>query len=228
MKLKKIASLMLAGVMAVSMLAGCSGNPDPNPGEGEGEGNATGYSAELASNLSSAAKKDYITFADNAADADALKDALGNLGSVPVAAGATVPMTVVPVDELTGNAVSTFAGIDLVIADFTDALEFRDNDVQLGDLYMKADVDADEIVKDGVLYVIDGTVDAKKAVKQVAAQVENALESLDNHGTEGVTTYTYDYTVSVSVVNKALAPFAGYTLSANFIAVTVTRVPTAA
>ena len=36
MKLKKIASLMLAGIMAVSMLAGCkSGTPDPNPGEGE-------------------------------------------------------------------------------------------------------------------------------------------------------------------------------------------------
>ena len=37
---------------------------------------------------------------------------------------------------------------------------------------------------------------------------------------------TYDYTVSASVVNKALEPFAGYTLSANFIAVTITRVPT--
>ena len=41
MKLKKIASLMLAGIMAVSMLAGCkSGTPDPNPGEGE-QGNTT-------------------------------------------------------------------------------------------------------------------------------------------------------------------------------------------
>ncbi len=35
MKLKKIASLMLAGVMAVSMLAGCSGKSTPNDGDKE-------------------------------------------------------------------------------------------------------------------------------------------------------------------------------------------------
>ena len=35
MKLKKIASLMLAGIMAVSMLAGCKGNAQENPGEQE-------------------------------------------------------------------------------------------------------------------------------------------------------------------------------------------------
>ena len=47
MKLKKIASLMLAGVMAVSMLAGCNttSNGGNNGGEGEGEGTTTtGYS----------------------------------------------------------------------------------------------------------------------------------------------------------------------------------------
>src|SRR5699024_12564121 len=48
MKLKKIASLMLAGVMAVSMLAGCSTadvapTPDPDPEEPS----ATSYSAVM-------------------------------------------------------------------------------------------------------------------------------------------------------------------------------------
>ena len=38
MKLKKIASLALAGIMAVSMLAGCSTtNPKPNPNPGDDE-----------------------------------------------------------------------------------------------------------------------------------------------------------------------------------------------
>ena len=85
MKLKKIASLALAGVMAVSMLAGCkSGTPNPNPGEGEGEGNtATGYSATLGDKVSDAVKDlGYITFADSAAAKAALEDAVGNLGLV--------------------------------------------------------------------------------------------------------------------------------------------------
>ena len=86
MKLKKIASLMLAGIMAVSMLAGCkSGTPNPNPGEGEGEGNtATGYSVALGDALADILKdtdvKDVITFADSNDDKAALEDALGNLG----------------------------------------------------------------------------------------------------------------------------------------------------
>ena len=35
MKLKKIASLALAGIMAVSMLAGCSNNGGSNNGDGQ-------------------------------------------------------------------------------------------------------------------------------------------------------------------------------------------------
>ena len=49
---------------------------------------------------------------------------------------------------------------------------------------------------------------------------------LPNVNASTVARVTYDYTVSASVVNKALEPFAGYTLSANFIAVTITRTAT--
>src|SRR5699024_10667653 len=85
MKLKKIASLMLAGVMAVSMLAGCQNtnvkpedptDPDPTP--------ATDYSVDLGNALADVLKKSeldtVVTFADNETDKTALEDALGNLG----------------------------------------------------------------------------------------------------------------------------------------------------
>ena len=64
MKLKKIASLMLAGVMAISMLAGCSGKStdDNNNGQENNGTQTTGVSAAFASNLSD---KNTVKFDDN-------------------------------------------------------------------------------------------------------------------------------------------------------------------
>ena len=69
MKLKKIASLMLAGIMAVSMLAGCKTADNGNGGASSSEPTTTtGYSALLEDNLGKAVTdKSYVTFADNAA-----------------------------------------------------------------------------------------------------------------------------------------------------------------
>ena len=228
MKLKKIASLMLAGVMAVSMFAGCAkGNVKPEPTPDPEEPTATGYSVTLGDKVD--VEKDYITYQDNADDAAALKDALGNMASVSVAANATLPQAVV---EFDGNSVFGDRDSELVIDDFVNALDINNPNLDMwvmrNDLVDDPDWNADDTVKYGVLYVIDGTVDVNKALAQVADEVKDTIRDLPNvnHGT--VARYTYDYTVSASVVNKALAPFAGYTLSANFIAVTVTRVPTAA
>ena len=227
MKLKKIASLMLAGVMAVSMLAGCAttSNEPEQPNQPE-EPTATGYSVEMAENLSDAAKKDYIEFKDNNDDLAALKDALGNMSSVSIAHNAMVPQVVTPV------AGWKDADTTEMIVDFVNSLDLVntnvDYDWMFNNLTQANDVNASKTVKYGLLYVIDGTVDVNKALKQVAGKMENMLENLPNVNVSDTARYTYDYTVSASVVNKALEPFAGYTLSANFIAVTVTRVPTAA
>ena len=68
MKLKKIASLMLAGVMAVSMLAGCNSAPDNGNGGAvppADNGTSTGLSAEVLELADISARKD-IKAADNA------------------------------------------------------------------------------------------------------------------------------------------------------------------
>ena len=226
MKLKKLMALALSGVLAVSMFAGCAkGNVKPEPTPDPEEPTATGYSVTLGDKVD--VEKDYITYQDNADDAAALQDALGNMASVSVAANATLPQTVMEFDKS-----KVFGDSELVIDDFVNALDIENNNLYLwamsDDLVNNTEWKADDTVKYGVLYVIDGTVDVNKALAQVADEVRATINGLPNvnHGT--VARYTYDYTVSASVVNKALEPFAGYTLSANFIAVTITRVPTAA
>ena len=226
MKLNKLMALALSGVLAVSMFAGCAkGNVKPEPTPDPEEPTATGYSVTLGDKVD--VEKDYITYQDNADDAAALQDALGNMASVSVAANATLPQTVMEFDKS-----KVFGDSELVIDDFVNALDIENNNLYLwamsDDLVNNTEWKADDTVKYGVLYVIDGTVDVNKALAQVADEVRATINGLPNvnHGT--VARYTYDYTVSASVVNKALEPFAGYTLSANFIAVTITRVPTAA
>src|SRR5699024_8530473 len=80
MKLKKIVSLALAGIMAVSMLTAC----------GEGDSNSTvtppvdnttptGLSAQLGAEASDLTNSK-VTFADSTALNNALKHAVGNIG----------------------------------------------------------------------------------------------------------------------------------------------------
>ena len=71
MKLKKIASLMLAGVMAVSMLAGCNGKTEEKPGdENTNVAPVTGAAAVVNSELNE--NKDKISFTDNKVVTDLL------------------------------------------------------------------------------------------------------------------------------------------------------------
>ena len=71
MKLKKIASLMLAGVMAVSMLAGCAGKGETKPEEPATGVNATTVIAALGKdftkNVTFSASSELQTVADKAA-----------------------------------------------------------------------------------------------------------------------------------------------------------------
>ena len=221
MKLKKIASLMLAGVMAVSMLAGCQNtnvkpedptDPDPTP--------ATGYSVDLGNALADVLKEHKIdtvvTFADNETDKAALEDALGNLGRNQLF-------------ETSGK----FELYDLldedVVADFKDAAKLdRDTLVNANDAIYDYKYNLNKTVKVGDIFAVDATVDMSKAINWIVADYKNAFADLeksvtvqDSHGNKLV--YDYNYTVSVSVVNVPTPDITIYTGSTNFIAVTVTR-----
>ena len=210
MKLKKIASLMLAGVMAVSMLAGCSNTAvDPEPTPDPDPAPATGYSAMLDEKVDD--KNDYVTFADNANDEAALEYALNSVGQMMADKLAYVK-DVTKVDS--GSKVA---------AEFTDKAELN---TYCDWRTLNNNWTDGETVKDGILYVVDGTVAMENVLDDIAVNVLKVVEKLPNTSYGTRAKYSFDYVVSVSVVNKPVTIVEGYTASANFIAVTITRTAT--
>lgn len=218
MKLKKIASLALAGIMAVSMLTACgksANNGNKGEGDGENNGTAAGYSAMLAEAVSDNVKKmDYVTFQDDAKVGEALEDVLGSVGSGDIAGNSLLAGTVSPVKKN-----------EDIAQDFVDALDLNDFG---GKWAFSSNKWMNDTRKVGNIFYVDATVDMEKAMKQVAEQLEDQLESLEEKGTAGQLSYNFHYTVSVSVVNKSVDTIDWYHGSVNYIAVTVTRTGTAA
>ena len=237
MKLKKIVSLALAGVMAVGMLTACgsNGNGGQKPPEEDDNTVAGGYSAVFAKYVADEVKDmDYVTFQDNADDVADLEDALGNAATLPLVAGSVVPMTPQSLGDIVFNyndneddSVIGFAGLKAIVDDFIKNVGERDNDLQAGDLAFinQQETNMNKTVKDSVIYVVDGKVDVEKAVKNVAEELNTNLVQLPESGIDNYVSWDYNYTISVSVVNKTVSEILGSTFSANFIAVTVTRNP---
>ena len=254
MKLKKIASLMLAGIMAVSMLAGCNGEPAPGPDDDNNGGvTVTGYSAVLGEALkdNKAIKgKDYITFANNNEDQTALQAAVDSVetdaleiyaskrGAQSIGSGKKGQT------DISGDTGARVEEIFVKGAKITDPSE----DLKPGDLAMAwyagynngngsgytGDLNT-SVVKDGAIFVVNGGVTTNEAVKMVAAKVDDILSNEPNAlpeynekaaGKSGES-WKYSYVISVSVVDKA--QHSNYTEAANsahFIAVTVSRTAT--
>lgn len=250
MKLKKVMALALAGVMAVSMLTGCGNGGNGGASEnGEENGVAGGFSSELAKYMEESAKMDNVSFQDDADVTAALEDALGNRGSLLLAGNTVAPVVLPEVSPLVGSDFKSNLGLDAVV---TDVINVAAGDYEeILALFCK-DSAANTTRSVGLLFVVDGTVSVEKALKQVADGVSAYVDyeegklstdmiSLDylvsqlpesrttgdkneeGEMIEAGETWEYNYTVSASVVNKALTVFEGYNGSANFIAVTITR-----
>ena len=250
MKLKKIVSLALAGIMAVSMFAGCAetnanSTPTPTPTPTPVSGASSVFAAEL--NPLASVK---ITMADDNNLQTALNAAAGNIGSATIidftnairAAGGVRTIAnfdannnVYIANVNAGDAiVSPFPGWDLVTS------------VPAGDLGVVADdmnaLDADTAFQNLIpsfqevgtetvtmLFAVDGVVSQAAAVRQVAKVLDSSIGALridDDTSAEvtgGVdaTTLHYSYNGSVAVTNRGLADNHGMNL--NIIAVQITR-----
>ena len=225
MKLKKIASLALAGIMAVSMLAGCKDGGNSNSGSSsENTNTASGYSAMLgqkaAETLSDNDRDKIFTFADNDKDQKALSDAILEIGDSKLEDWVKNGY-VVELDQKYASAYNSFkadAGLD------------RTTVVSNNDFFDGSN--PANTKKVGVIWVANGTVSMDKVLDKIFSQYENAFKSAQKEGTIGAAssavTYDFKYTVSVSVVNKPVTSNTQFNGSINFIAVTVTRTGTAA
>ena len=213
MKLKKIASLMLAGVMAVSMLTACGSKNETKPeGEGNGEGTtASGYSAMLGEKAADVLKKNDLdkvfTFVDNEDDQDALAKLTVSISDNKLK------------DWITQNTVSTlhtkYYGTFKKDADLT-----RDSLVLSNEFFTTEDALTKKV---GEVWVANDAVSMDYVMDKIYESCKEAFKNADKDGEVNSFAVDYNYTVSVSVVNKALESYNDYSGSVNFIAVTVTR-----
>ena len=214
MKLKKIASLALAGIMAVSMLAGCKDGGNSNSSSSsENTNTATGYSAMLAEELKDTAAKKYVTFADSNSDKTALEDLLGNFTNsdiintgISAGSGKAVNNAALGayVDDL-----EDAAGLDGYVTSFT----FAANNKMLGTW------------KIGTLYAANGSVDIEKVMKNIAGFIDDDKLSaqLVDKGVGTSFEVKYSYVVSASVVNVKDTTNLDLNQSTNYVLVTITR-----
>lgn len=200
MKLKKLMALALSGAMAVSMMTACGGSGNGGtPNGGEGEGVVTGYSSVLAKYMEDTSKKDYFTFQDDAAEAAALADALGNRGTLLLSANTVAPVVLPVISPVIANDFKNSLGLDVVVTDvvngvlgdWVEILRLFGSETQgsldtvIGNIISEdgTHIDfADEVNKTkkvGMIFVADGTISVEKALKQIADGVSSYINDIE-------------------------------------------------
>ena len=199
MKLKKLMALALSGAMAVSMMTACGGSGNGGtPNGGEGEGVVTGYSSVLAKYMEDTSKKDYFTFQDDAAEAAALADALGNRGTLLLSANTVAPVVLPVTSPVIANDFKNSLGLDVVVTDvvngvlgdWVEILRLFGSETPLDDIgdIIGGGIDdtgfdlADEVNKTkkvGMIFVADGTISVEKALKQIADGVSSYINDIE-------------------------------------------------
>ena len=228
MKLKKIASLMLAGIMAVSMLAGCkTADNGGNGGNGEGDGTQTsGYSAVMADHLKDSLKdKDYISFADNAQDEAALKAALNYIGTKAIEATGVLTTPTNLDDKWTNNGWDEFK--DTIKKGMGGDSKFFDEGRMDFNWWNNGDGIRNKDVKIGAVYAVDSNIGETESVRMIAEGLKSSIAGLEESVTVSSSSassaleYDYEYVISVSIANKTIGDY-----STDFILVTATRTVT--
>ena len=229
MKLKKIASLMLAGVMAVSMLTACGDNTvnDPEQPNKPVEPTPAGYSSVLGDAL---VAENVVNRKVHMQDSNelnaALKTAMEFAGEDVVSGFyddrfASVPVYTIPSD---------FDAVPLVASKLVDVMDSV-NDADdwnsweaIANLYADED-NYDEDLNVTMLYVVNDGVSVNAALEYIADEISGAVEALDINYDSGLIDFAdeveYDYTGSVSADSVKLDANHGKGLT--FIAVQITR-----
>ena len=197
MKLKKIASLALAGIMAVSMLAGCKDGAKPeNSGNGENNNPSSSYTDTVLAATNAATKTKLSASTNtkldqgvawaarndrgsNGATATVLTDIPANWGIV------TLAETYMKGNKLNAYMVDdkwNFSPASLTAAKVSDPITYW------------------------TMYYVSSTVSDEYITNEVAAKLDAWAKDMANKGeevTSGTSVATWDYTVSVSKANCA-------------------------
>ena len=217
MKLKKIASLMLAGIMAVSMLAACG---EGTNGEKPGEQENPGTSASTASTtLYDAMSKEARWNSTAASNAD-LDKALAESVEAYVSDSEIAELAMNTDYVVIGHNVTT--GGASIVADKTAAAIGAKTGVQ-GTLTNNANLNDKEITAINVYRSYFGVSD-QQVLENAADQIDDIIETLPDYSSDGK--YEYDYTVSASVASKTYSVLSS-SVTIKYVAVAVARSVTA-
>ena len=233
MKLKKIASLLLAGIMAVSMLTACGeGNTvNEQPNQPEEPTTPSGYSEVLYKHLSPTAKKK-VTASDSNAVNDALLAAMefmsnGEIGLFYDNGWADSAKVVNEYNYSTAPQALKNAAKDLIVSLAAENTLGQGVNTAIDELdptqdnYNKTDRNV------ALLFVTDGGKSADAVMDEVASVINAGIESLQDDydttlsGKQYVHT-DYDYTISVGAYTKTLTNDHGKSMT--FVAVNIARV----
>ena len=226
MKLKKIASLMLAGIMAVSMLTACgdgSKAPVDDGTETPDVDVSTSASADtFVAALSNDARNNVTAVANADLDA-ALEDAVEVYFNDWVAADYGRFFGVPGFTH--GNAADArYSQIGKAVAKAMGNAEDRIQDVD-------GDKDATVAVE---TYAVNGTVSDQAILENLAAKMDQSIRNLDaSYNNNGDDPFGYtdsvtecDYEVSTSIVT-ATGKYMGVDVTVKFVSVAVERIDTA-
>ena len=182
MKLKKIASLMLAGIMAVSMLAACGeGTGNNNGGASSSEPTTTaGYSAKIL-NLSTLKDFKSISAKDSTMLENAVKAAAAVKGNNQTAAHMSA---IREIDDL-DNAKTMLSEAKKVLGDATNANWSSVKNIAKND---------DNTVYD--LYVVAANMGEDVINELVADKLETMFSAIAPSAVAAGDTYSYDVSVA--------------------------------
>ena len=212
MKLKKIASLMLAGVMAASMLAGCQNTgvkpEDPtDPIQPGTNGVSAAVETRVAANLDAVDDEipEYVTFADDNDLDNALEYAVEYAGVQLVMPG------YVELENLTNwnNSKVREVLAGEVGDDLTDRVEIS-NIGSTDTLQDAEDVDSYQIEDEVAvnLYVVSSAIGENAVNQMLADEIAYDIASYEYSTRNGYNTdggnYNHEYTVSVSTYTKTV------------------------
>ena len=232
MKLKKIVSLALAGIMAVSMLTAC----------GEGDSNSTvtppvdnttstGLSAQLGAEASDLTNSK-VTFADSTALNNALKHAVGNIGD------STIDQAFIqgiPGVTYIGNMRQAWGAVGAAVGVLED-----DMDVDVAMLATEnwtvnglnpTDAQYDENNYNTVmLFAVDSGVLMTNIIEQLSDLIDDDMDDLvtsfdvtNINNDANQHEVSYHYTCSVASTSKTFVD-ADTTFGVTFVAVEINRV----
>ena len=205
MKLKKLMALAMAGVLAVSMLAGCDGNTNNNNDPVDPDAPATGISADVGSRVKDLALKaddeadlDHLTFTDDGDVTAALNDAVGGAGVQDILNG-----------YVYGDVIGELPDTHAVRARVAELLEPTDGVwfTNIGNVE-NANANGDTVSALRV-YAVSDVIDENTVKQQIARTLTG--EVINNSNRVNVVDYdhhnevwNYEYTISVAMSTKTV------------------------